>query len=485
MTERVWHRASAYPDISAVDIGLIELIDRRGEYYDFKLRQPTGRKFANDAGRLQAMQWPFRTLGASQTKALIDMQLTSEDLAMRDGELGKARQWAIRHQLQVGRMFDAKDLVPVSQAHMMADPESLGEAGVTFVEKFADLPQSDRQVAIPMITDPRGVDLTYYDPLGQTEEMANLERRFIAACRKLGIMMTDTCINYQTIMPPVFGDHVAYGDTGVVIYSNSVCGARSNFEGGPSALAAGLTGRTPRYGLHLDEKRRATRRFIVREQPEELTAWGVLGAVIGRKSGSYWEVPVIEGIEHPPTSDEIKHMGAAMASYGSTPLFHIVGITPECPRLGDVDGQNLTAEIVTHDDLVELRQPFGAKGEKVDVVVFAAPQLSLIEMQQVADLCRGRKISADTSLLVCTSPSVYADAKRMGINQAIEDFGGKVLQGTCFYQQYAREIGEANGWRRLLSNSVKIVNILGGYGYAPALASMEECVAAAEIGEVI
>ena len=56
---------------------------------------------------------------------------------------------------------------------------------------------------------------------------------FIKACRAMGIVMTNTCINYQTVMPPVRGDHVAYGDTGVVIYSNSFCGARSNFEGGP------------------------------------------------------------------------------------------------------------------------------------------------------------------------------------------------------------------------------------------------------------
>ena len=34
-------------------------------------------------------------------------------------------------------MFDAADMVPVSQAHMMADPESLGEAGVAFVEGLA------------------------------------------------------------------------------------------------------------------------------------------------------------------------------------------------------------------------------------------------------------------------------------------------------------------------------------------------------------
>ena len=51
------------------------------------------------------------------------------------------------------------------------------------------------------------------------------------------------------------------GDTGVVIYSNSVQGARSNFEGGPSALAAGLTGRTPRYGYHLDAHRAGTKHF--------------------------------------------------------------------------------------------------------------------------------------------------------------------------------------------------------------------------------
>ena len=143
------------------------------------------------------------------------MRLTENESAMLAGEFGLACKWALEHQLQVGRMFDAEDMVEVSQAHMMADPESLGDAGVRFVERLA---AQDAQVAIPMITDPRGVDLNQYEPIGQTEEMANLERRFIAACTAMGIMMTDTCINYQTIMPPVRGNHVAYGDTGVVIY---------------------------------------------------------------------------------------------------------------------------------------------------------------------------------------------------------------------------------------------------------------------------
>lgn len=413
------------------------------------------------------------------------MKLNEATQSMRTGEQGKARQWAVEHQMQVGRMFDALDMVPVSQAHMMADPESIGEAGVEFFENFAAMPDNDRQLRIPLITDPRGVDLSYYDPLGQTEEMANLERRFIRACESMGVVMTNTCINYQTVNSPVLGDHVAFGDTGVVIYSNSVCGARSNFEGGPSALAAALTGYTPRYGLHLDEHRKATCRFKVLVQPEGLTDWGVLGAVIGRKAGSYWEVPVIEGIERVPTSDEIKHMGAAMASYGSTPLFHIVGITPECHTLADVGAEALAVTEISQADINTLRSPFGAAGEKVDVVVFAAPQLSLMEMQKVSSLCEGETLHPATSLLVCTPASVYVDASAAGYVKAIEDFGGKVLQGTCFYQQYAREIGEANGWKRLLSNSTKIVNILGGYGYLPALASMENCVASAIAGEIV
>ena len=415
-----------------------------------------------------------------------EVKLTDEETAMLGGALGEPKRWAIDHMMRVGAMFDAADLIPVSQAHMMADPESLGEAGVGFLESLADHPPEDRRVAVPMITDPRGVDLDYYRPLGQTEAMADLDRRTIAACTRLGILMTNTCVNYQTIMPPVRGEHVAFGDTGVVIYCNSVLGAYSNFEGGPSALAAGLTGRTPRYGLHLAENRRATKRFVVRQQPDGLTDWGVLGAVIGRLCGSYWEIPVIEGIERAPTSDDMKHLGAAMASFGSTPLFHMVGITPEAPSLEAVcDGRTLEVQAITTAETDALRADFGGAGDKVDVVVFAAPQLSIIEMNRVADLLDGQRIHPDTALIVCTSPTVAADSHRFGFTSRIERAGGKVLQGTCFYNQYAREIGEANGWTRLLSNSAKIVNILGGYGYQPALASMEDCVASAVAGEIV
>ena len=46
------------------------------------------------------------------------------------GVHGPLRQWAIEHQIQVGRYLGARDFVPVAQAHVMADTESLGATGV-------------------------------------------------------------------------------------------------------------------------------------------------------------------------------------------------------------------------------------------------------------------------------------------------------------------------------------------------------------------
>src|SRR5216684_4052299 len=296
------------------------------------------------------------------------MKLTDEEHAMRAGELGPAAQWAIEHQIKVGDYLGAADFVPVSQAHIMADTESLGVAGVEWLERMAGLPPGQRQVRIPTITDPRG--------------------SAIAAFEALGVLMTNTCINYQTIMPPVLGEHVAYGDTGVVVYSNSVCGARSNFEGGPSALSAGLTGRTPRYGYHLDERRRATLVVEVRFAPRELDEWGALGGIVGKLAGDYWQVPAVVGIERVPTSDELKHFGAALASYGSVALFHLAGITPEAQRLDDVlpPGQAVRSHEVGEADIRAFRQSYAL--DAVDVVVFSAPQLSLVEIGRAS--CRER-----------------------------------------------------------------------------------------------
>jgi len=409
------------------------------------------------------------------------MRLSEEEREILAGKLGPVPRLALEHQVKVGDFFGAEDFVAVAQAHVMADTESLGEAGVRWVEGLAAEREGRRRVRIPTITDPRGTDFARAAFLGQTRAMVSLEERLVGALVKLGVMMTDTCINYQTVQPATLNEHVAFGDTGVVIYSNSVCGARSNFEGGPSALAAGLTGRTPRYGFHLEAKRRATLAVRVDFTPKSLNEWGALGGVIGRLAGHYWAVPLVEGLEASPGSDALKHFGAAMASFGSVALFHMPGVTPEARRRADVAPDPLPQVGVTRADIEALEKSY-RQDDAVDVVVFYAPQLSLLELAELAAQCDGRRFAVP--LLAVTSPQVKPDAERMGYTATIEAAGGTVLSGMCFYQSYAREIAEAKGWKRLATNSAKLVNILGGYGYVPMLASMEQCVEAARTGRL-
>ena len=401
---------------------------------------------------------------------------------MVNGDYGFPRQWAIQQQIKVARFFGAADFVEVTQAHIMCDTESLGDAGIQHLEFLANHNEADRTVLIPAVTDPRGLDFSVYKKFQQPEEFATRERRATKALKALGILMTDTCINYQTVSPPVFGEHIAFGDTGSTIYANSVFGARSNFEGGPAGLAAALSGRVPRYGYHLDKHRRATHHFYVEFQPRMLSDWGALGAVIGRKTGSYWTVPLISGIERSPTSDELKHFGAALASYGSVPLFQIEGVTPEA-----LEGQGLTEQIESETipiRISDIREMYAAstRSEKIDVVVFAAPQLSLFEIKDIATILNGRRVCDSTELLIATSPEIKSSCDRFGISAELEECGAVLLSGVCFYQMYARELGQANGWKTLASNSAKLVNIISGYGFEPVLATTEQCINTAVSG---
>ncbi len=220
--------------------------------------------------------------------------------------------------------------------------------------------------------------------------------------------------------------------------------------------------------------------------PRDLSEWGALGGIVGQACGSYWEVPLIDGVTdslgRAPGSDALKHFGAALASYGSVALFHMPGITPEAHIFA---GLPPPSDTIGRAEIEAFAASYGATGDKVDVVVFAAPQLSLVGMAAVADALSGRRVHAETTLLVATSPEIKHAADRMGLTARIEASGAIVAAGICFYQSYAGEMAEANGWKRLMTNSAKLVNIIGGYGYRPTLASLDRCVDSAVAGRVV
>src|SRR5215218_7273582 len=124
---------------------------------------------------------------------MIAMRLNDEEKDILAGKQGLVPQQALRHQISVGDFFGAADFVPVTQAHIMADTESLGEAGVRWLEGLASAREGERRVRIPTITDPRGTDFSKAAFLGHSSAMLDLERRTIDAFRRLGLVLTDTC----------------------------------------------------------------------------------------------------------------------------------------------------------------------------------------------------------------------------------------------------------------------------------------------------
>jgi predicted aconitase len=404
------------------------------------------------------------------------MRLTAEEKKMLRGEQGRAVQEALQLQLEVGKFFGAKRFVPVSNVHMMGDIEVMGDAGKSFLERAA---QSGAKCRQPTTTNARCIDFAHVEHLKQDKNEARKEQELIACLRRMDVITADTCINYQTLYQPHLGEHVAWGDTGTVIYANSVFGARSNFEAGPAALAAGLTGRVPEYGFHLDEHRRGTFQVNLKADLNDLADWGAIGKIVGSGHQDYYSVPVFTGIKRRPTADELKQLGAALASYGSMGMFHMVGVTPEAPTLKAAFGGRKPKEVmsVSNRDLERVYAGYDKQNNPLNLVVFSGPQQSLFEMKTLAALLKGRKVAKGSQLFITTSNGVKSAAKELGYLQDIEQSGAIVLEGVCFYiLQNLPQMRVREGWSNLVTNSAKLANIIGAHKFNTILRRTAECV---------
>ncbi|MEX2148429.1 MAG: aconitase X catalytic domain-containing protein [Candidatus Rokuibacteriota bacterium] len=411
------------------------------------------------------------------------MRLTDRETRMRAGDLGAAARTAIEQQIAVGEFFEAERFVPVTNVHMMGDMEVMGDAGFAFI---ASLVAQGARFTVPVTTNARCVDFERALDVRQDPGLVTRERALVAHLRALGAMQVDTCINYQTVYQPQRGEHLAWGDTGTVIWANSVAGAHTNYEAGPAAVAAGLTGVTPAYGYHLPAQRRGSTRFELRCAPADYADWGAVGGIIGRRTVDYWTVPVVTAPPATPRGDDLKHFGAALASYGSCAMFHMVGVTPEAPdEAAAFGGPSPAASHVIDDAALDaFYRTYPEDRAEIDLVVFTAPQLSVLELRRLVELLRGRRVHPNTALLVTTNFANREMAARLGYVKTLEDAGGRVLSGVCWYIMEPAKMAAAFGWKNVLTNSAKVANIIGGYRLHPILRRTEDCIEAAVSGRL-
>ena len=72
---------------------------------------------------------------------------------------------------------------------------------------------------------------------------------------------------------------------------------------------------------------------------------------------------------------------------------------------------------------------------------------------------------------------MLAQARRLGYAQTLEEAGATLLEGVCFYiLQNLSPMRAANRWSNLVSNSAKLVNIIGAHRFNTILRRTRDCV---------
>jgi len=395
---------------------------------------------------------------------------------MLAGDFGPGVRKAMEIVVTLGQIYGARRLVPVGSVQVAGvSYRNLGEAGLEFLREWAD---QGARVRVPTTLNPAGMDLRAWRELGFSEAFARQQLAVIEAYQRLGVRTTCTCTPYLVGNVPRSGEHVAWAESSAVSYANSVLGARTNREGGPGALAAGIAGRTAACGLHLDENRRAALRVVVRCLVRKHSDFGALGYLVGKVAGN--RVPYFVGLEvgagllRPYSDADLKALGAAMAASGAVALYHIAGVTPEANR-PDVLVPDHETLIV--DDLQPAYAALNSDVREINLVWFGCPHAGLEQIAEVVRLLAGRRVKA--ALWITTAREVRRIAEAEGLVAAVEASGGRVVADMCVVVAPMQELG----FRTLATSSAKGATYVPPHaGLRVRYGTVEQCVEAAVTG---
>jgi len=345
--------------------------------------------------------------------------LTSEEKEMLEGKHGKATQKAMEIITTLGEIYGAKRLIPVASVQIAGvSYHNLGEAGLEYLSEIAE----DGRVRVLTTLNPAGMDMLEWKKHGISEDFAMNQERVVDAFERMGVITTCTCTPYLIGNLPHYGEHIAWAESSAVCFANSVIGALTNREGGPSALATALTGKTAEYGFHLEENRIAQVKYDVQAELKDTDDFGLLGQVIGTRTGK--AVPYITGVEK-ASIEELKSFCASVATYGGVAIFHMEGITPNKTPIPD------KTEVVTDNDLRAARVELDDEEAKIDFISVGCPHASIKEIAEIAEMFDGKKVANGKTVWITTAKPTKDLAIKMGYYDKIENAGAFLVADAC------------------------------------------------------
>jgi predicted aconitase len=332
--------------------------------------------------------------------------------------------------------------IPLSYLHLHIDVSNahidgctyIGNGGLKFVQRLVE---EQGKVKIPTTLNAVSTDLRHWERLGivpTPRQQASIEvaNNYLAlGCSEKSF----TCAPYLLDNPPSQDQQIVWGESNaVVVYANSVLGARTEKYSDYLDICCALVGKVPALGVHLDENRKP--RILLDASYVDLLdasnldfdpqAFSLLFPVLGHLCGSLsdGEVPLLVGLEDYADHITKDHMKAFCAAFGTTaksPLIHVAGVTPEARdqrRVQEMaEGCRERRTVITVEHLEETFRTLDHQDEttsredKIDWVALGNPHLSLSECDELADLVKrlpsAQRKNDDVQIIACMSRVLY------------------------------------------------------------------------------
>lgn len=419
---------------------------------------------------------------------IMPMKLSKTDKQMLDGRQSKASRMAMRILVRMAEVSGAAEMMDVSQAHIDCCG-LLSDAGLEFAETLA---ANGGKVSIPTTLNMGPLDLQNWEKFGVKKHFAAKAVRQARAYLSMGCIPTWTCAPYQGYLTPRFGQQIAWGESNAICYANSVLGARTNRYGDFMDICAAITGRVPKWGLHLKQNRKGQVLLRLVDIAPVIMRDDAFYAILGHLVGSLAQakVPVIEGLPADPTSDQLKALCAAAASSGAVALFHAIGVTPEASTLDEAFQGDDPEQVIDIgvSDLLEARADLSTvqEGVKLDLVVLGCPHFSFDEFRELAGHIqgvteKGKTLHPDVRFVVTSCQMSYALLQRSDFLEVLTDFGVEITLDTCVFHTPMVSAGT----RVIMTNSGKFAYYAPGeLDVGVAFGSMRDCVRSAVRGSV-
>jgi len=353
------------------------------------------------------------------------VHLTREEERILKGELGEGTQKALELLVAIGDAYDAEKMIPISRAHAASSGQ---EGDLYFVELMA---KGGARCKVPTSTNPV-YDLDFFDkrfPVPKFE--GGVAHKVMEAYEKVGAILSWSCIPYMAENIPLYGETVAFSESSATPYVNSVIGARTNREAAQSALAAGIIGKTPLYGLHVKENRKGTCQVDVKASLKDEFDYTLLGYAVGKLVG--YGIPVLTGLSGQPTTEELINFCAMSNVPGAISMFYMPGFTVEASTVKEAFQGDMPKDkfMVTDSDLKNVYKELQTTSGKIDFVMLGCPHYTLKQVEEAAELLKGKKLHKGVSFWICTSATTKLLAERAGLVGTIEKAGGNVVVDTC------------------------------------------------------